>query len=84
MHGFLNVFIAGVLAHSAQLEQEQLVCILEDEDRESFTFDESELRWKDLPASTEQVAAVRRDHVISFGSCSFDEPRADLRSLGLL
>ena len=31
-----------------------------------------------------EVRHARQRHVISFDSCSFDEPRVDLRRLGLL
>lgn len=83
MHGFLNVFVAGVLAHARGLSAEQLQPILEDEDARSFAFDDAGLRWKDQHATTEEITAARK-FVTSFGSCSFDEPRDDLRALGWL
>jgi hypothetical protein len=84
MHGFLNVFVAGVLAHARRLSQEQVQRIIEDEDPTSFHFDDAGLRWKDWHATVDEITAVRRHAVTSFGSCSFDEPRDDLRALGLL
>jgi len=84
MHGFINVFVAGVIAHSLRLHGEQLVRILLDEDASSFAFNDDELRWRDYRATTRQVADARKQLVTSFGSCSFDEPRDDLRSLGWL
>jgi hypothetical protein len=84
MHGFMNVFAAGVLAHARRLGAEQVRPILEDEDASHFVFTDEGLRWQDLQASTEEVAAARREAVLSFGSCSFDEPRDDLRALGWL
>jgi hypothetical protein len=84
MHGFLNVFGAGVLAHALGLNEEQVRQIIEDEDPRSFVFPEAGLRWKDFQATTEEIKAARAKAVISFGSCSFDEPRDDLRALGLL
>jgi hypothetical protein len=83
MHGFINVFVAGVLAHTLRLSEEQLLPIIEDEDASHFRFDDDGLRWKDFSATTEQIAATRK-HVLSFGSCSFDEPREDLKKLGWL
>lgn len=82
MHGFVNVFVAGVLAHSRELSAEQLLPIIEDEDANNFHFDDDGVRWKDYRASTEEIVCARRDAVTSFGSCSFDEPRDDLRKLG--
>jgi hypothetical protein len=84
MHGFLNVFVAGVLAHARRLGEEQLRPILAEESAEHFAFDEQGCRWRDLRASTVEIRAARQTGVISFGSCSFDEPRDDLRSLGWL
>jgi hypothetical protein len=83
MHGFLNVFVAGVLAHARGLSEEQLRPILGEEDAKEFAFDDAGLRWKDWQATTDEIAAARRI-VTSFGSCRFDEPRNDLRALGWL
>jgi hypothetical protein len=83
-HGFFNVFVAGVLGHARGLDAEALRPILEDEDPAHFRSDDDGLSWQDLHATTAEVATARKRAVISFGSCSFDEPREDLRALGLL
>lgn len=83
MHGFLNIFVAGVLAHARGLGEAQLRPVIEDEDPAHFAFDEGGLRWRDCRATTEEIRAARK-LVTSFGSCSFDEPRDDLRALGWL
>lgn len=83
MHGFLNVFGAGVLAATKHLSVEQIQMILEDEDPASFVFDETGFAWKDLRVATSEILHARQQ-VVSFGSCSFDEPREDLRKLSLL
>jgi hypothetical protein len=83
MHGFVNVFGAAVLAHARGLGEGQLRPILEDEDPGDFAFDEAGFRWKEHRATTAEIVAARRQ-VVSFGSCSFDEPRDDLRALGWL
>jgi hypothetical protein len=84
MHGFINVFVAGVLACARGLGAEQLQSILEDEDARHFIFTDDGLRWKDHQATTDEIGAARQNFVTSFGSCSFDEPRDDLRALGWL
>lgn len=84
MHGFLNVFGAGVLAHARRLSEEQVREIVADEDIGNFTFAERGFAWKDVSAGAEEISAARQQGVISFGSCSFEEPRDDLRKLGLL
>jgi hypothetical protein len=83
-HGFLNVFGAGVLVNTLSLGGRQVRQILEDEDPSHFVFTEDAFCWKDLAVPVEAVVRARRDRVTSFGSCSFDEPRDDLRALRLL
>src|SRR5262249_28093023 len=83
MHGFLNVFGAGVLAHALRLDEAAIRAIIE-EDAANFGFDELGFGWKQYHALTEEITAARRQFVTSFGSCSFDEPRADLRAMGIL
>jgi hypothetical protein len=84
MHGFLNVFGAGVLAHRHHLSEEQVRQIIEDEDPANFRFDDECFRWKDYAATVGEIRLARQLAVTSFGSCSFDEPRDDLRKLRLL
>jgi len=77
------VFGAGILAAANNLSVEQTQAILEDEDPANFVFDESGFAWKDLRAAISEIMRVRHQ-IVSFGSCSFDEPREDLQKLGLL
>jgi hypothetical protein len=84
MHGFINILTAGVLAHARSLTEEQLQPIIEDEDPASFHFDDDGLRWHDRQATVEEIQRARQEGITSFGSCSFDEPREDLRKLGWL
>ncbi len=84
VHGFLNLFGAGILADVKNLTIEQVQQIIEDEDSASFRFDEAGFRWKDWQAPTSEIVLARQYAYLSFGSCSFDEPRDDLRALGLL
>lgn len=84
MHGFLNVFVAGCLAREHSLDAAEIESILDDERPESFRFDAGELRWRDRRLPTERIGEHRASFVTTFGSCSFAEPCADLRALGLL
>ncbi len=83
MHGFLNVLGAGALALEHDWRQSEVTQMLEDEDAGSFSFTEDFFAWREWRISTEAIVA-RRELVTSFGSCSFDEPREDLRALKLL
>ncbi len=83
MHGFINVFVAASFAWNRASEH-ALVDILNETDPQAFWFSDEMLSWRDQLLSTAQVEAARRDFAHSFGSCSFDEPVADLRQLGWL
>ena len=74
MHGFVNVFMAAAIPDRAE---EVLL------DRE-FSFDDDGVTWRDVHVTTEEIARMRRTFAISFGSCSFEEPIADLKELGWL
>lgn len=84
MHGFLNVFGAGILAYTHALDRATLTAIIADEDAGHFDFDGEHFRWRDLTADSEAIAHARQVGMLSYGSCSFDEPREDLRTLGVL
>jgi hypothetical protein len=83
MHGFLNVLGAAVLAAEHEWDEEQTSKMLEEENATSFSFGDGSFAWREWKIATDQIK-TRRKLVISFGSCSFDEPRQDLRALNLL
>jgi len=83
MHGFLNVLGAAVLAAEHRWNADQAVTMLEDEDPRSFSFTDEFFAWRDWKIDTKRLQH-RRKFVRSFGSCSFDEPRDDLRALNFL
>ena len=83
MHGFLNVLGAGVLGARHRWSEARMREMLADEDAASFVFDDEAFHWREWKISTAQITQ-RRQLVTSLGSCSFDEPRDDLRTLGLL
>jgi hypothetical protein len=74
MHGFVNVFMAAAIADRA----EEVLTSSE------FSFDDDGVSWRDVRVSTEEIATMRRTLAASFGSCSFEEPIADLKELGWL
>ena len=83
MQGFLNVLGAAVLAAEHRWDAKQAATMLEDENEASFSFGEDFFAWREWKIDVERVR-YRRRFVASFGSCSFDEPREDLRALGFL
>jgi hypothetical protein len=83
MHGFLNVFLAAGFAQFG-LEESELVEILEARDLSAFTFDNGGVCWRDYDLVLAHLRNTRSLFALSFGSCSFTEPIADLQQLGLL
>ena len=83
MHGFLNVLGAAALAAEHRWDTNQTARMLEDENVDSFSFTDDFFAWREWRIDTKRLQ-YRRRFVVSFGSCSFDEPREDLRALNLL
>ena len=83
MFGFLNVFVAGVLARTGTGEEE-LIALLEERRRTSFSFDDAGMRWRTHAVALDEIARARTAFAIAFGSCSFREPVDELEALALL
>ncbi|MGI8467673.1 MAG: hypothetical protein ACR2N3_04400 [Pyrinomonadaceae bacterium] len=84
MNGFLNVFLAAAFLREGY-KSDLIHELLEDEWAESFKFDETGITWRqEYFISTAQLKALRMRGAISFGSCSFDEPIADLQEMKIL
>jgi hypothetical protein len=84
MHGFLNLFGAAVLAVEHELPEDSIQAILREDDPDAFQFTKEALKWRDMAASLDTIHYVRDELAISFGSCSFDEPRDHLKELELI
>jgi hypothetical protein len=84
VHGFLNLFVAGVLAFHDLLTEDQLLAIVGEEEAAAFRFVDDGLVWRGCEADLDQITAGRTNGATSFGSCSFSEPRGDLVAMTLL
>lgn len=82
MHGFVNLLFAAAFQWTGVTEQET-VDLLE-APMDAFRITRRGVSWHRHWISTEQIRNSRQRLVLSFGSCSFDEPVADLRQLGML
>ncbi|MFS0764416.1 hypothetical protein [Peribacillus phoenicis] len=81
MHGFLNIFLAGMLAYHLNLDEERIEKIISDENTSHFTIADDRLVWKSLSITSQEMKELRKNSLCSFGSCSFDEPRDELLEL---
>lgn len=80
MHGFLNIFLAGMLAYHLKLDEKMIEEILSEEKANHFILADHRLGWKNLSITTQEIKELR-SLLCSFGSCSFDEPKDELREL---
>jgi hypothetical protein len=84
VHGFLNVLVAAVLAQARGIDEATVQQILTEKDAHAFDFDDERVRWRELEATNGEIETARRELLVAFGSCSFDEPRHALQKLNLL
>jgi hypothetical protein len=82
--GFLNVFTAGILARTTSIDEHAIAAVLVDQSPESFDFVDDQLRYRGQTLGVDAIRDAREKFAISYGSCSFTEPLADLRCLNLL
>ena len=83
--GFLNVFVAAcMLWNDDRMSEKELEDILSEERAAAFEFGPTGLAWRNRHLRFDDIAEARERFAHSFGSCSFDEPLADLRALGLV
>jgi hypothetical protein len=83
MHGFLNLFLAAGFARQGW-KQDKLIALLEETESTAFEFDDDRATWRGHTLKTEEINETRSQVAKSFGSCSFEEPLIDLKSLELL
>ncbi len=84
MHGFLNVFVAALIAKQNDLAREVIEELVSCENPKEILFADDALTFCGHRISSENIKTLRQQFAISYGSCSFDEPREDLQALGLL
>jgi hypothetical protein len=81
MFGYLNVWLAALaLWHGRTPEEARR--ILEEEDRRAFALGDDAVGCGAVRFSAEEVMAARRDFATAIGSCSVEEPVAEMRELG--
>ncbi len=80
MFGYLNVLGATALLYEGGTEAEAVQLLLEESPR-ALRVEEDGIGWRDQRLDSEALAAMRRDGMIAFGSCSFTEPLEDVAEL---
>jgi hypothetical protein len=80
MHGFVNFFLAGVAAREGG-DEADVEKILNDAERSSFMMTTEGLQWRERTFSSQAIHDMRDSFVVSFGSCSFEEPMDEMRAM---
>jgi hypothetical protein len=75
-HGFLNLLAAVVFGDETEA--------LEESDPRAFTLGPEAFSWRGRAAGADVLRKARRERLHSIGSCSFFEPVAELKALGVL
>ncbi|HMT07507.1 MAG TPA: hypothetical protein PKA82_05845 [Pyrinomonadaceae bacterium] len=84
MHGFLNLFLMTGFAIESY-RRSFLEDVMEEEFEEVFAVEPQSISWRgEYALNVHQIERLRTIGIQSFGSCSFDEPVADLQTLGML
>lgn len=84
MHGFLNVFLAAAFVQAHRADAAMATAILEETDPRAFKFGDEVVTWGPHGLELLQIAQARETFCLSYGSCSFEEPVGELRTLGLV
>lgn len=83
MHGFLNLFLAAAFVRDGMSAADAGI-LLEETGPKAFRLDDSGAEWRGRRVSVDSLATTRATFALSFGSCSFEEPIAELKELGIL
>jgi hypothetical protein len=84
MHGFVNVFVAGLMAYQHHLDKESITEILQEKDAKFFSFQNEKITWRHLEISTKEIMRLRKEYLHSYGSCSFETPRSEFKDLNMI
>jgi len=84
MHGFANLLVATLLLRTRAGDEADARRALDTRDTERFTIHDKTLSWEGHSFTAAACADTRAHLLRSVGSCSFEEPVADLRSIGWL
>lgn len=81
-HGFVAVLAGAAVAARGEADAVVAACLTDEP--AAFGMTDEGLRWRDVWVDAGELAAVRERGFRGVGSCSFDEPVADLEELGWL
>ena len=84
MHGFLNLFVGAALLDARRIGEDELGAVLEEPERAAFELKGGGARWRNRQVGPDEIRRARARLLHSFGTCSFEEPVAELLAMGAL
>lgn len=72
--GFLNLFMAGILAYTQDLTVEETIEVLEEKNPNNFIFSDGYVAWRELAAPLMEIKMLRMLSITSLNHTSFDSP----------
>lgn len=83
MHGFINLACSSALVLFGG-EPEDVCRLLDERDPDAWRITPDSIGWRGHQWTAKQLCTVRREFLMSVGSCSFSDPIRDLEALGWL
>jgi hypothetical protein len=83
MHGFLGLAVVAALIHEHDIGEREAATVLA-AGAEDLEVGEDRLSWRGHLLTADEITRARETFFRSFGSCSFEEPVAELKALGLV
>ena len=81
MHGFVNLVLAATLLAAGKIDEPLADACLEDDRPEAFKLSGRAGAWLNGVVTYSELSHARRSLLRSVGSCSFDEPVAEIDAL---
>lgn len=82
MHGFVNVFLTSAFLFERAIDESTARALLAENDPRAFAFSDAHARWRERTIGVDVLAKARTRLALGYGSCSFEEPIADMQALG--
>lgn len=82
-HGFFNALVASALILHEDLPVSTTARVLAEENANEFVISDDQVGWQDLVAPLDSIVEMR-SIFLNIGSCSIEEPLADLRENELI
>lgn len=81
MQGFVNTFIAAILIGARAIDEKAALELMADANGKNFVLSDQHIGWKTHTVPVATAVEQRARFALSYGSCSFEEPTAELAAL---